>query len=397
LNETIGQVIKRLRKEKNFTQEELAEQLGVTAQAVSKWESEIGLPDISQVVPLAAVFGVPTDVLFGRFGINDNEEVERIITEISEKTGDYSNIEELYTQHLIAYDLYADALKNYPSNTELLLNSLYEGMNIVQDYGMDNADEEDLLKYVGEKRVLEILAECERKANLILRYSTDMVELDQAKRQLVNIYVKLKQIDRAVDIAENFTYSSQYTKSVRLAEIYYETKERAMEQKYRCTAISDGLELIEYEVLMLGKSYRDEGNYDDALRCFDWIRDVVSLTYRDDEKFTPPFAPFSRIRYTHTYPAYCLIKLGRIDEAIDRLEQIYDFIKNNVYDWYRDYPKTPIMAKTELGCAGYSDVITAEPSLGDAKSNILRFEELLHDNPRYRALVEKVTALTVEE
>ena len=54
-----------MRKERNLTQEELAEQLGVTFQAVSKWENDTGLPDISQVIPLATVFNVSTDVLFG--------------------------------------------------------------------------------------------------------------------------------------------------------------------------------------------------------------------------------------------------------------------------------------------------------------------------------------------
>ncbi len=39
MSESMGQIIKRLRKEHNFTQEELAEQLNVSAQAVSKWEN----------------------------------------------------------------------------------------------------------------------------------------------------------------------------------------------------------------------------------------------------------------------------------------------------------------------------------------------------------------------
>ncbi len=62
---TIGQNIRKLRKQRQMTQEELAAQLNISAQAVSKWEMEICAPDISQIVPLAALFGVSADVLFG--------------------------------------------------------------------------------------------------------------------------------------------------------------------------------------------------------------------------------------------------------------------------------------------------------------------------------------------
>ena len=62
---TMGQIIKNLRKGRGFTQEELAERLGVTYQAISKWENDYGMPDISQIVPLATIFDVSTDFLFG--------------------------------------------------------------------------------------------------------------------------------------------------------------------------------------------------------------------------------------------------------------------------------------------------------------------------------------------
>ena len=61
----IGQNIRKLRRERNMTQEELAARLNVSSQAVSKWENETTAPDISQVIPLTAVFGVSADVLFG--------------------------------------------------------------------------------------------------------------------------------------------------------------------------------------------------------------------------------------------------------------------------------------------------------------------------------------------
>lgn len=65
MNISIGSNIKAARKKIGMTQEELALQLGVTAQAVSRWESEAGMPDISMVVPLARILSVSTDTLFG--------------------------------------------------------------------------------------------------------------------------------------------------------------------------------------------------------------------------------------------------------------------------------------------------------------------------------------------
>ena len=64
--QSIGMTIRRLRKEQGVTQEELSEAIGVTPQAVSKWENDTGLPDISQLVPLANYFQVSIDTLFCR-------------------------------------------------------------------------------------------------------------------------------------------------------------------------------------------------------------------------------------------------------------------------------------------------------------------------------------------
>ena len=65
MNEKLGEIIARLRKEKGMTQDDLARELNISYQAVSKWENGISSPDISNIIALAQLFGVSIDALFG--------------------------------------------------------------------------------------------------------------------------------------------------------------------------------------------------------------------------------------------------------------------------------------------------------------------------------------------
>ena len=71
----IGNQIKQLRHQRNVTQEALAQHLGVTAQAVSKWERGAAMPDIAMLPDISAYFGVTIDELFA---ISDDTRMERI-------------------------------------------------------------------------------------------------------------------------------------------------------------------------------------------------------------------------------------------------------------------------------------------------------------------------------
>lgn len=62
---TIGKNIKRLRQNKGLTQEQLGEILGITGQAVSKWENGSALPDLPALPTLAEYFGITIDELMG--------------------------------------------------------------------------------------------------------------------------------------------------------------------------------------------------------------------------------------------------------------------------------------------------------------------------------------------
>ena len=63
MNIKIGARIKELRKLQNVTQEQLAEALGVTNQAISRWESGTGYPDIEYIIPIANFFKVTANYL----------------------------------------------------------------------------------------------------------------------------------------------------------------------------------------------------------------------------------------------------------------------------------------------------------------------------------------------
>lgn len=60
----IGEKIKERRRKNNLTQEKLAAQLGVSCQAISKWETGITSPDLSLIVPLARLLKITADELF---------------------------------------------------------------------------------------------------------------------------------------------------------------------------------------------------------------------------------------------------------------------------------------------------------------------------------------------
>ena len=63
---TLGNTIAQYRKKMNITQDALAQRLGVTNQAVSKWESDQCCPDVMLLPKLADIFGITLDELFGR-------------------------------------------------------------------------------------------------------------------------------------------------------------------------------------------------------------------------------------------------------------------------------------------------------------------------------------------
>lgn len=117
---TIGDVIKKYRKSKGITQEEMAARLGVTAPAVNKWERGNTLPDVALLAPIARLLGITTDELLSFKDNLTDEEIRQYLLKIQkdlesedfhdvflsvkEKIEEYPNCEHLIWQAAIILD-----------------------------------------------------------------------------------------------------------------------------------------------------------------------------------------------------------------------------------------------------------------------------------------------------
>ena len=80
--QTFGQMISSLRKEKGMTQLELAEKMGVTDKAVSKWERDLSFPDVNSIPKLAEIFEISIDELMQTKNSTDKKTDNTEISEI---------------------------------------------------------------------------------------------------------------------------------------------------------------------------------------------------------------------------------------------------------------------------------------------------------------------------
>ncbi|MBQ3086513.1 MAG: helix-turn-helix transcriptional regulator [Clostridia bacterium] len=109
----LSENIKRLRREKDLTQETLAEFLGVTFQSVSNWERGESLPDITMLPEIASFFKVSVDELLG---VNKAEDEAYIVSKIQE----YDHL----TDHTLMQAIVADLKEKYPNDYRVQIRQL---------------------------------------------------------------------------------------------------------------------------------------------------------------------------------------------------------------------------------------------------------------------------------
>lgn len=112
----LGEKIKHLRKQRDISQEVLADYLGVTFQAVSKWETGTAMPDIVLVPAIASFFGISTDELFDYNRLENEKKVDDLCREA---------MKYILCDRAKSEEMLREGLKRFPGSDVILICLLY--------------------------------------------------------------------------------------------------------------------------------------------------------------------------------------------------------------------------------------------------------------------------------
>ena len=231
--------IKELRKSRGLTQEQLAESLHISFQAVSKWENNICLPDVTVIPALARYFGVSMDELFD-FDLTEIKEKAIAIAKESWKYRD-SDWEK-------ARNIIDEGLKEYPDNDILLLNRLY-----VMDY---------------EESPDEVI----RVASKIVDITRDDATKHDACRFMAYAYKAKNDFEsakKAIELIPEIYFSNLRLKAEILKG---EEKWDAV-----CKEYSESLYALMYITCKMAECYEERKNYKEAIRLYESSLSVLDI------------------------------------------------------------------------------------------------------------------------
>ena len=177
MNIAIGEKIRKLRRDRNLTQEEVASHLGISFQSVSKWERGDGYPDITLLPALANYFRVTVDELLGMNELSEQEWYEEVNAnwEVNRRAG----------RHEQNVALMKEALRTFP-NDALLLVQLSASLERME------GDEEEKKAYLKESVAVQ---------EQILRYGEDSEVRGATMFNICHSYWKLGEKEKAIEQA----------------------------------------------------------------------------------------------------------------------------------------------------------------------------------------------------
>ena len=377
MNIKIGAKIKMLRRRDDITQERLAEVLGVTNQAISRWESETGYPDIEYISPIANFFNVTTDYLF-----------DHDIAEKRKKINEYCEIFDIHRrankppQERI--DMMRIALAEFPAEEQLLFRLAKALYHKWCDYGwhgnwIDGYYIYDYKKY----RSFDSWEESTKIMEELLATSLDDSIRSECREILAYIYGKIGEKDKVLAIAEKCDDISRSKENI-LAAI--------LDGKDGITHTQEQLLLLlnsfRHSFLRIARFYIKES--DVILEAYRIIINLFKFIFSDGNY---GFYNFELYDIYLVY-AYEYIKQNDFDEAFEALGNSYNHAK--MFDIYLEKNETcnytaPFVNLTE-NKLGYACAEKQLPALlrwlKDENSLFIK----LRGDPRYAALVSRIEA-----
>lgn len=182
MNIMISENIKKLRKQKNITQEELSNYIGVSFQAISKWERGEGYPDITLLPTIVNFFNVTIDELFGMDLIRN----QQYLGDVFKKEHEYVS-ESKYKE---AIKLLRETIKMFPNNYGLLSEL---AIVLSFDYASKDNTRESLIEAVS-------LCEC------VLTNSTNEKIRSTTRTTLCFLYKSLGEQEKALSLAKTLPH-----------------------------------------------------------------------------------------------------------------------------------------------------------------------------------------------
>ena len=198
---TLGQKIKELRKRDGRKQEDLASALGVTNQAISRWEKDGSYPDMEMIPAIANYFGITIDELFGYENDRDKK-ISTIIGKVDaydiKHSGDDHWVDECLT-------ILREGLAEFPNNERLLLtlaDTLWEA-GWRRHYGWLYYDDEGYIQYhYDTHKKNEYWSECAKVCEQLVDNTKDNVIFTQAVAILVPLYRNYGEFEKAISYAK---------------------------------------------------------------------------------------------------------------------------------------------------------------------------------------------------
>ena len=247
----LSENIKKFRKERKMTQEQLAEAMGVSVSAVYKWESNQSTPEINLILEMADLFNTSTDVLLGYEWRNNNSAaaLSRIAALLMDKE---------YEEAIAEAE---KALKNYPNNFDIV----YQSALLYLELG-ENAEYREV-----NKRAVELL---NHACELIAQNKDDTVSEISIRTQMAKVYLRLNNTETALRILEKYNVCG--VNNAMIGMVFGDYLHNADEaEKYLGKAFAEFAENINFIMVGYANVFFLRKNYDAAIECFLWLRTVL--------------------------------------------------------------------------------------------------------------------------